>query len=337
MYEKGIIVSEYPIGQPPLTQHFPQRNRIISGLALGTVVIEAAERTGTLITARCALEQGRDVFAVPGSPLDPRCRGTNKLLKQGAALIESADDIVEFLGNGYDNSANGRYEGARYKTGYQINEQNQLFDDENDISEYCIDILDAGKKPIGDCQGGYDKKRDACDLSVIDTTIHKEKMLRHSPVDLEILQEMGEMPTRIFRTIIVELELEGVTVWFWLGVPCDDYVLIVVDLQDIQLSARKSNRKLDSPLTSSSVRLLHTESGTNLHLHLWRIGSSQINALSKPQRLNVSFSLLNLPCSSQYLIRIGGLLHYIDVMLQFIISYSLASDEYINHVNELIQ
>ena len=94
----GAIVAELPLGTEPQARHFPRRNRLISGMALGVVVVEAAARSGSLITARFALEQGRDVFAVPGSPLDPRCRGSNDLLRHGAILTEGAEDVLSQLG-----------------------------------------------------------------------------------------------------------------------------------------------------------------------------------------------------------------------------------------------
>ena len=93
----GAAVSEMPIGWEPRGRDFPRRNRLISGLALGVVIVEAARRSGSLITARMALEQGREVFAVPGSPLDPRAEGTNGLLKQGAALVTEAADVLSVL------------------------------------------------------------------------------------------------------------------------------------------------------------------------------------------------------------------------------------------------
>jgi DNA processing protein len=96
--ERGAILAELPLGAEPQARHFPRRNRIISGVALGVVVVEAAAKSGSLITARYALEQGREVFAVPGSPLDPRCRGCNDLLRNGAALTETAADIIDQLG-----------------------------------------------------------------------------------------------------------------------------------------------------------------------------------------------------------------------------------------------
>jgi DNA processing protein len=96
--QRGAIVAELPLGSEPQARHFPRRNRIISGMALGVVVVEAAARSGSLITARYALEQGREVFAVPGSPLDPRCRGSNDLLRHGATLTESAEDVLSQLG-----------------------------------------------------------------------------------------------------------------------------------------------------------------------------------------------------------------------------------------------
>ncbi len=96
--ERGAILSELPLGSEPKARHFPRRNRIISGLSLGIVVVEAAARSGSLITARLALEQGREVFAVPGSPLDPRCRGTNDLLRSGAILTETAEDVLAQIG-----------------------------------------------------------------------------------------------------------------------------------------------------------------------------------------------------------------------------------------------
>jgi DNA processing protein len=94
---QGVVIAESPIGTQPQARHFPRRNRLISGLSLGIVVIEAAMKSGSLITARMALEQGREVMAVPGSPLDPRCQGTNNLIRQGAALVESADDVLRAL------------------------------------------------------------------------------------------------------------------------------------------------------------------------------------------------------------------------------------------------
>jgi DNA processing protein len=95
--EKGCAVTEMPLGWEPRARDFPRRNRIIAGLALGVVVVEAAERSGSLITTRLALEAGREIFAVPGSPLDARTGGTNRLLKQGATLVTSVADIVEVL------------------------------------------------------------------------------------------------------------------------------------------------------------------------------------------------------------------------------------------------
>ncbi len=95
--EQGVLFCEQPPGTRPTARHFPRRNRLISGLSMGVVVVEAAPRSGSLITARLAAEQGREVFAVPGSPLDPRARGTNNLIRQGAALTESAEDVVHAL------------------------------------------------------------------------------------------------------------------------------------------------------------------------------------------------------------------------------------------------
>jgi len=97
LLERGAAVSEMPMGWEPRARDFPRRNRLISGLALGVVVVEAAARSGSLITARMALEQGREVFAVPGSPIDPRAEGTNNLLKQGATVTTQAADVVAVL------------------------------------------------------------------------------------------------------------------------------------------------------------------------------------------------------------------------------------------------
>lgn len=94
---QGLLVTESRLGATPTAKDFPRRNRLISGLSLGTLVVEAAMRSGSLITARLAAEQGREVMATPGSPLDPRAKGSNKLIREGAVLIETADDVLDVL------------------------------------------------------------------------------------------------------------------------------------------------------------------------------------------------------------------------------------------------
>lgn len=112
--ERGLLVAEMPPGTEPRARHFPYRNRIIAGLAAGTVVIEAAPQSGSLITARLAAEAGREVMAVPGSPLDPRAQGCNQLIRDGATLVQSASDVLESIShlNGRAASASRLFEGA---------------------------------------------------------------------------------------------------------------------------------------------------------------------------------------------------------------------------------
>jgi DNA processing protein len=100
MCERGAVISEAPLGSVARARDFPRRNSVISGVSRGVVIVEAALRSGSLITARAAADQGRDVMAAPGSPLDPRARGSNALIKQGATLIEDANDVIAALGDG---------------------------------------------------------------------------------------------------------------------------------------------------------------------------------------------------------------------------------------------
>jgi DNA processing protein len=115
LFEQGLVVAEMPPGTEPRARHFPYRNRIIAGLSAGTVVVEAAPKSGSLITARLAAEMGREVMAVPGSPLDPRAQGCNGLIREGATLVQNAADVLEVIrpiGNGMVASPRVPFQGS---------------------------------------------------------------------------------------------------------------------------------------------------------------------------------------------------------------------------------
>jgi DNA processing protein len=126
--QDGAVVSELVPGTPPQAQFFPRRNRIISGLSRAVVVIEAGEKSGSLITARCALEQGRDVLAVPGNVLSGRNRGAHALLRDGARIVESADDVLEELGMASGASRSGRSGGSSRSSGSNGSQTDPILD-----------------------------------------------------------------------------------------------------------------------------------------------------------------------------------------------------------------
>ncbi len=183
---EGCIVTEMPPGTQPRAELFPRRNRIIAGLAAGVVVIEAAMRSGSLITARLANEIGRDVFAVPGSPFDPRTAGTNKLIQDGAMLITSYRDIVDVLERGHlysDSLAGGSPE--------QISAGSQVLQNP--------ELNETGKPPT------YNDDR------VLDDSHRKivVELLGADPVEVNVVVREAGLSPRIVQMVMIELDLAG--------------------------------------------------------------------------------------------------------------------------------
>lgn len=169
---KGVLLSEMPFGYKPRGKDFPRRNRLISGVSVGVVVVEAAFRSGSLITARLAGEQGREVFAVPGNPLDPRAAGTNKLLRDGAGLVTSAEDVISVL----------------------------------------APILGRGVEPMDDGTGGTFEAAPDAPIKLDVGQSERERVidaLGVSPVDIDEVIRATRLPARQVQIILLELDLAG--------------------------------------------------------------------------------------------------------------------------------
>jgi DNA processing protein len=172
----GLLLAELPLGKVPQARHFPRRNRIVAGLALGTVVVEAAVKSGSLITARMAGEQGREVMAIPGSPLDPRCRGANQLIRQGATLVEGAGDIDELLAG---------------------------------LSGGRIGLREAIEAPATVPEEGTQ----GIEFTKESTISQVERQLGPSPVPVDELVRQCQMSPPFLRMTLLELELAGRLQW----------------------------------------------------------------------------------------------------------------------------
>ena len=174
--ERGLLVAESPLGVVPQARDFPRRNRIVSGISLGTVVVEAAIRSGSLITARLAGEQGRQVMAIPGSPLDPRCRGGNRLIREGALLVENASDVDEAIrGISRDRISDLSFE--------------------NEADEDYAELGEPSEIP------------EKSSTSVV------ERYLSLSPVAVDELLRQCQLSAPVLRMSLLELELAGRLQW----------------------------------------------------------------------------------------------------------------------------
>ncbi len=200
--EKGLIISEYPLGSKPQPSHFPQRNRIISGFSKALVVIEAALNSGSLITANKALEQGKDVFAVPASPLDPRASGVNYLIKTGAPLVERYQDVLNLIREP-NTPEYSLFEGYRPSTLFQDSEENTAngFETKQPSSDLfetqALNSFDE-KEPNYGKMHFSDKQREDL-LSLLDA----------SEIEIDTLVEQTDFSTGEISVLLVELELAG--------------------------------------------------------------------------------------------------------------------------------
>jgi DNA processing protein len=191
--EKGAAISEMPLGLSPRGRDFPRRNRLISGLSLGTIVVEAARRSGSLITARLANEQGREVFAIPGSPLDPRCEGTNDLLREGATIATSVEDVLTVLAPLAGDA--GRMpmlfrEAESAETG-------QFFDEWEEMPG-AVSV----PAEVAD-----DEAHDAPEST--DLNIRLIGLLSLDPVEVDVLARLSGFPARAVQAALMDLELAG--------------------------------------------------------------------------------------------------------------------------------
>ncbi|NIX77697.1 DNA-processing protein DprA [Microvirga terricola] len=189
----GAIVSEMPFGWEPRGRDFPRRNRIVSGLSYGVVVVEAARRSGSLITARFALEQGREVFAVPGSPLDPRAEGTNDLIRDGATLcagLEHVTSVLEPL------IAVGPKDGPHLSEPHHAGVAEELWDE--------LGLPDVARAPIAPVtlDGLFEDQVVTADASIID-------LLGPSPISIDDLVRQSGLPIRAVQMALLELEIAG--------------------------------------------------------------------------------------------------------------------------------
>ena len=173
--EKGLIIAETPFQTIPHASFFPRRNRIISGLSKAVIIVEAALKSGSLITAKFALEQGREVFAVPGSPLDPRCHGTNHLIRQGAILIQSSQEVIEEL------------EQISYKV--HLNPENEMLPLKESTNEQ------------------FDKQLCIARPIILES-------LSYSPVSVDAIIRTSQFSITIIATILLELEIAGRITYF---------------------------------------------------------------------------------------------------------------------------
>lgn len=204
--EKGVVVSETPFGFDPRPQDFPRRNRIISGMSEGVAVIEASLRSGSLITARVASEQGKEVFAVPGFPFDPRAQGTNKLIKEGATLIQNAEDIYRALSEfnfGVLRDVSDRDISDFRKQGKSYYFENQsVYGNDND-DFLADDDLETNHQELQACQiEDNDKLENPVDIIA--------NILSHVPVELDEIVQACNLTAQEVQALLLEMELEGV-------------------------------------------------------------------------------------------------------------------------------
>ena len=212
--EQGAVVSEMPLGWEPRGRDFPRRNRIVSGISFATIVIEAARRSGSLITARFAAEQNREVFAVPGSPLDPRAEGTNDLLRNGATLCTSAQDVMDalqpILRDGIPTPGNLFDSGAAGPAAEPLWDELDLFGESPPTTQAGHELDEDGSWPLaGSLRASGVAPAANAAQSPEDVASSIRQMLGPAPVNVDDLARLAGASMNLVRSVLLDLELEG--------------------------------------------------------------------------------------------------------------------------------